>query len=109
MGWIQKSEIDDELLPVPTQIVSNEEFEPPDQTEDQAKVQHRVNEIADSTSNSPARLTLNLFWSFGISTASVPISKVPPGISDIPAPDRAGRCPAVEIAQMSMRSKNLIV
>src|SRR5215207_9732391 len=50
MGWIQKCEIEDEPLPVPTQIVSNEEFEPPDQTTEQARVEHRLNELADDTS-----------------------------------------------------------
>lgn len=48
--WIQKCEVDERLLPVPTQIVSNEEFAPPDQTEEQKKVEHRLNELADSTS-----------------------------------------------------------
>lgn len=48
--WIQKCEVDERLLPVPTQIVSNEEFAPPDQTEEQRKVEHRLNELADSTS-----------------------------------------------------------
>ncbi len=48
--WIQKSEIDDRMLPVPTQIISNEEFEPPDQTDEQRRVEHRLNEIAESTS-----------------------------------------------------------
>ena len=48
--WIQKSEVDDGMLPVPTQIVSNEEFEPPDQTDGQRKVEHLLNELADSAS-----------------------------------------------------------
>ncbi|HVF30725.1 MAG TPA: hypothetical protein VNA22_07120 [Pyrinomonadaceae bacterium] len=34
-------------MPVPTQIVSNEEFEPPDQTPEQKRVEHRLNEIAE--------------------------------------------------------------
>ena len=50
MAWIQQSEIDEQGLPVPTQIVSNEEFEPPDQTVEQQRVEHRLNEIADETS-----------------------------------------------------------
>ncbi|HQU91330.1 MAG TPA: hypothetical protein PLK77_03490 [Pyrinomonadaceae bacterium] len=35
--WIQKCEVDERLLPVPTQIVSNEEFAPPDQTDEQRR------------------------------------------------------------------------
>lgn len=50
MAWKQKCDVDERLLPIPTQIVSNEEFEPPDQTEEQRKVEHRLNQIADSTS-----------------------------------------------------------
>jgi predicted TIM-barrel fold metal-dependent hydrolase len=52
MGWIQKCEIDDEQqLPVPTQIVSNEEFAPPDQTTEQKRVEDRLVEIADESSD----------------------------------------------------------
>jgi len=47
MGWIQKCDIDEEQLPVPTQIVSNEEFDPPAQTDEQKQVEHRVIELAD--------------------------------------------------------------
>ena len=50
MGWIQKCDIDEELLPVPTQIVSNEEFAPPDQTKEQARVENRLVELAEDTS-----------------------------------------------------------
>ena len=38
MAWIQKCEIDDEPLPLPVQAVSNEEFEPIEQTEEQKRV-----------------------------------------------------------------------
>src|SRR5687767_3855155 len=48
--WTQKCEVDDRLLPIPTRIVSNEEFAPPDQTDEQRRVEHRLNEIADETS-----------------------------------------------------------
>ena len=48
--WIQKCETDERLLPVPTQIVSNEEFEPPEQTEEQRRVEHRLIELAGSAS-----------------------------------------------------------
>ena len=40
--WTQKCEIDDRHLPVPTQIVSNEEFAPPDQTDEQRRVEHWI-------------------------------------------------------------------
>src|SRR5687768_4480951 len=46
--WIQKCDVDaaqDKNLPIPTQIISNEEFVPPEQTEEQKKVEHRLNEI----------------------------------------------------------------
>ena len=46
--WIQKSELDNRMLPVPTQIVSNEEFEPPDQTGEQRSVELRLGELADA-------------------------------------------------------------
>jgi hypothetical protein len=41
-GWVRKCEVDDFLdrhLPVPTQIVSNEEFEPLPQTVEQRRVE----------------------------------------------------------------------
>lgn len=50
MRWLQKCEVDERLLPVPTQIVSNEEFAPPDQTAEQKAVEQRLNDLADSTS-----------------------------------------------------------
>ncbi len=51
MSWKQKCEIDDRLLPIPTQVVSNEEFCPPDQTDEQKRVELRLVEIADETSH----------------------------------------------------------
>lgn len=48
--WIQKCEVDEWLLPIPTQIVSNEEFDPPEQTVEQARVESRLNEIASESS-----------------------------------------------------------
>jgi uncharacterized protein len=48
--WIQKCDIDDKNLPMPTQIVSNEEFAPPAQTPEQKQVEHRLIEIASETS-----------------------------------------------------------
>lgn len=50
MNWKQKCEVDERLLPVPTQIVSNEEFEPPGQTVEQQKVERRLEEIAAASS-----------------------------------------------------------
>jgi predicted TIM-barrel fold metal-dependent hydrolase len=49
--WVQKCDVDSRELPIPTQIVSNEEFMPPEQTEDQKKVEHCLNEIAGRASN----------------------------------------------------------
>ena len=51
MGWIQKCDRDVHRLPLPTQIVSNEEFLPPEQTDDQKRVEHRLIEIAADASN----------------------------------------------------------
>lgn len=45
--WIQKCEVDRHNLPVPTQIISNEEFAPPPQTLEQQKVEQKILEIAD--------------------------------------------------------------
>lgn len=49
--WMQKCDTDDANLPIPTQIVSNEEFAPPDQTPQQREVEHRLIEIADTGAN----------------------------------------------------------
>jgi uncharacterized protein len=48
--WIQKCDVDKNNLPIPTQIVSNEEFAPPDQTVEQKRVEHRLLEIASESS-----------------------------------------------------------
>lgn len=48
--WIRKSDQDrarDRFTPVPTQIVSNEEFEPLPQTPDQQRVEQRIGELAE--------------------------------------------------------------
>lgn len=48
--WIRKNRKDrmiDRCTPIPTQIVSNEEFVPMPQTEDQRRVESRINELAD--------------------------------------------------------------
>ena len=47
--WKQKCDIDENLLPIPTQIVSNEEFAPIDQTTEQKAVEHRLLEIASTS------------------------------------------------------------
>ncbi|MCB1024196.1 MAG: hypothetical protein KDB79_07395, partial [Acidobacteria bacterium] len=44
--WVQKCDIDTNNLPIPTQIVSNEEFGPEDQTAEQKLVEHRLIRIA---------------------------------------------------------------
>ncbi|HYP51514.1 MAG TPA: hypothetical protein VEQ34_11285, partial [Pyrinomonadaceae bacterium] len=48
--WIQKCDVDEKNLPIPTQIVSNEEFAPPAQTLEQKQVEQRLIEIASDTS-----------------------------------------------------------
>ncbi|HLM02365.1 MAG TPA: amidohydrolase family protein [Pyrinomonadaceae bacterium] len=48
--WIQKCETDEKNLPIPTQIVSNEEFAPPAQTFEQKRVEQRLIEIAADSS-----------------------------------------------------------
>lgn len=45
--WVQKCDTDELNLPIPTQIVSNEEFAPPDQTPEQREVEGRLIEIAN--------------------------------------------------------------
>ncbi|MGH9600910.1 MAG: amidohydrolase family protein [Terriglobales bacterium] len=52
-GWVRKFELDDYLdrhLPVPTQVVSNEEYFPLPQTRQQQAVEHRALELADRNS-----------------------------------------------------------
>ncbi|NNE65071.1 MAG: amidohydrolase family protein [Pyrinomonadaceae bacterium] len=51
-SWKQQCDIEgeDQKTPVPTQIVSNEEFVPFGQTEEQAEVEHRLGRIADDAS-----------------------------------------------------------
>ncbi len=49
-GWVRKCELDDFLdrhLPVPTSIVSNEEYDPPNQTLEQQQVESLLIETAD--------------------------------------------------------------
>jgi hypothetical protein len=49
--WVRKSELDDRsglgLPTIPTQIISNEEFVPPPQTENQKRVEHHLTQLAD--------------------------------------------------------------
>ncbi len=52
-GWVRKFELDeylDRFLPVPTQVVSNEEYFPIPQTPQQQAVEHEALELADRTS-----------------------------------------------------------
>ena len=52
-GWVRKFELDDYLdrhLPVPTQVVSNEEYFPLPQTRQQQAVEHHALELADRNS-----------------------------------------------------------
>ncbi|MGB7926181.1 MAG: amidohydrolase family protein [Pyrinomonadaceae bacterium] len=51
--WVRKSDLDEQRglnLPIPTQVVSNEEFAPPPQTEEQKRVEHHLTELADRQS-----------------------------------------------------------
>ncbi len=50
--WVRKCDVDEERglkLPIPTQVVSNEEFIPIPQTVKQRKVEERLTELADKT------------------------------------------------------------
>ena len=54
MAWIKKNIRDAQEgidTPIPTQIVSNEEFTPLPQTPDQASVEARINQLADHYSS----------------------------------------------------------
>lgn len=46
MGWIRKHDIDDEHLTLPSEIVSNEEFDTPEQAEEQTRVEQRLDDYA---------------------------------------------------------------
>ena len=48
--WIRKCDVDAEALPLPTEIVSNEEFAPPAQTREQAMVERNLREIVARSS-----------------------------------------------------------
>ena len=53
-GWVRKNELDDFLdrhLPIPTQVVSNEEYYPLPQTPEQKAVEHHLLEIAGRNAN----------------------------------------------------------
>lgn len=50
--WVRKCDVDDErgiMLPIPTQVVSNEEFLPIPQTKKQREVEHRLTLIAEES------------------------------------------------------------
>jgi hypothetical protein len=50
-GWVHKCDVDDHLdrhLPIPTQVVSNEEYFPMPHTRKQAAVEHRMLAMADA-------------------------------------------------------------
>ena len=60
-GWAHKCDVDDYLdrhLPIPTQVVSNEEYYPLPQTQQQKAVEHDLFETANrnakKTGNRPA-------------------------------------------------------
>lgn len=78
--WIPKSIKDrrnDVHSPVPTEAVSNEEFYPPAQTQDQKKVEHLLNEMAEKKAR---KLGINrrqfLRTSCGMATAFVAMNQV---------------------------------
>jgi len=62
-GWIRKSELDAWLgrfLPVPTQVVSNEEFDPMPQTSEQRQLEFQIVAGAEHefASHKPKELTI---------------------------------------------------
>ncbi|MEW6209752.1 MAG: hypothetical protein AB1631_15420, partial [Acidobacteriota bacterium] len=78
--WIPKSIKDrrnDVHSPVPTQAISNEEFYPPAQTEDQKKFEHLLNEMAEKKAR---KLGINrrqfLRTTCGMATAFVAMNQV---------------------------------
>ena len=53
--WIRKSELDARIgrdTPVPTEVVSNEEYAPPPQTRAQREVERRLDEMASGLARS---------------------------------------------------------
>lgn len=79
-GWVQKYELDGYLgrhLPVPTQVVSNEEYYPLPQTPKQREVEHRLTDMADRTAR---KLGMDrrqfLRSSCGMATAFVAMNQV---------------------------------
>ena len=55
-GWIRKCDLDElegTNLPLPTQVVSNEEFHPLSQTAEQQRVEHGLLELADRNAKRP--------------------------------------------------------
>ena len=79
-GWVQKCELDahlDRYLPIPTQVVSNEEYFPLPQTPKQRAVEHHIYELADLNAR---RLGMSrrefLHSSCGLATAFIALNKV---------------------------------
>lgn len=53
-GWIRKSDLDawlDRYLPIPTQVISNEEYQPIPQTRRQRRLEQEITANAESTAN----------------------------------------------------------
>jgi uncharacterized protein len=78
--WVRKCDQDDSRglnLPIPTQIVSNEEFYPMSQTEEQVQVEHTIIELSDRNSK---RLGISrrefLATTGGLATAFIALNNV---------------------------------
>jgi predicted TIM-barrel fold metal-dependent hydrolase len=87
--WIQKLDFDEERgasLPIPTQVVSNEEFYPLPQTKEQKRVEHHLTKLADEQAN---RLGLTrrefLATSGGMAAAFMAINSVFGNFFDVEA------------------------
>jgi uncharacterized protein len=79
-GWVHKCDLDDWLgryTPIPTQVVSNEEFYPLPQTPEQKAVEHHIGEMAERQAR---RLSIDrrsfLRTSAGMATAFLALNKV---------------------------------
>ena len=61
--WIRKSELDAKIgrdTPVPTEVISNEEYAPPPQTRAQREVERRLDEILSPLTREAKRKNLGL-------------------------------------------------
>ena len=79
-GWLRKCDLDAYLgrnLPIPTQVVSNEEFLPLPQTHEQRAIEHHLLELAGSAAKSLGMGRRSfLQTTCGIAAAFVALNKV---------------------------------